>query len=168
MPLASLATWLSCLPSLVLTYYSSEYPLLLFLLVFGEKGLVRCAFVPGTSPEFQREEHGTQDRRLGLWRMGGYFVLVQRKECLDNTELRVSNHWLYFLRIYILMENYNNKNKHNNDYTRNFITPTEPFSFSMCVLFLTASTLPQWSYVQAEQELANYVLWAKLTCLQFL
>ena len=70
------------------------------------------------------------------------FVLVQRKECLDNTELRVSNHWLYFLRIYILMENYNNKNKHNNDYTRNFITPTEPFSFSMCVLFLTVSTLP--------------------------
>ena len=45
------------------------------------------------------------------------FVLVQRKECLDNTELRVSNHWLYFLRIYILMEKYNNKNKHNNDYT---------------------------------------------------
>ena len=76
------------------------------------------------------------------------FVLVQRKECLDNTELRVSNHWLYFLRIYILMEKYNNKNKHNNDYnhnndyTRNSITPTEPFSFSMCVSFLTASTLP--------------------------
>lgn len=39
MPLASLATWLSCLPSLVLTYYSSEYPSLLFLLVGeGEPG----------------------------------------------------------------------------------------------------------------------------------
>lgn len=47
MPLASLATWLLCLPSLVLTCYSSEYPLLLFLLVFGEKELVRYTFVPG-------------------------------------------------------------------------------------------------------------------------
>lgn len=59
MPLASLATWLSCLPSLVLTCYSSEYPLLLFLLVSGQEGLVRCTFVPGTGPEYEQGEHGT-------------------------------------------------------------------------------------------------------------
>lgn len=71
MPLASLATWLSCLLSLVLTYYSSEYPLLLFLLVFGQERLVRGALVPGASPEYERGGHGTQGRRLGLWRVGG-------------------------------------------------------------------------------------------------
>lgn len=37
MPLALLATWLSCLPSLVLTYYSSEYLCfyIFFLCIWG-------------------------------------------------------------------------------------------------------------------------------------
>lgn len=128
-PLASLATWLLCLPSLVLTCYSSEYPLLLFLLVFGEKELVRCTFVPGYILSISKRNMALKigDLGCGGWEDGwplSDFVLAKRKECLDNTELRVSNHWLCFLRIYILMENSNNKNKHSNDYSQLPVTPS--------------------------------------------
>lgn len=35
------------------------------------------------------------------------------------------------------------------------ITVTEPFSLSMFVLSVATSTLPEWSYIQGDQELAN-------------